>query len=421
MTTPTADKLRIYFASKYLSADDDAITQQTADAGGSVSTIVDAALTQANDYWNGAVGWFDGDTTTVALQGVFFHVRDFDAATDTLTLAKNLPAAPAAGDTYRLVLGGNWRSSQECFGMTAGGDLPELVAVTGSNITGLTLKKCSALLGAGTLTVFYDQSEDELKIKMTGDADYGAALDVSGNVTDGIVFCEDGQSWLQVDTVAASLPVGDQTDTWTLAYPERTFSPDYEGYEGSAGKTRYRLAVVKNTDGAETMVGLAVYAAVPAGTATTVGAGESLGTVEGSFAATDASDWPAASFWIKNTTVDDCRYVKYRSGNTLYCAAAGAGLRGFTAGAWSEADAIEVMPEIDLGKDAPSTLQFENPATEETAPSGITFSDYASDIDALAITDLATGTTYGVWIREVIMPSHRAKADAIDDLYFNWS
>ena len=166
MATPTADKLRIYFPSKYLSVDDDPLTEYVADAGGSVRTIVDAALVQAADYWNGAVGFFEGDTTTAALQGEFFHVRDFDAATDTLTLSRDLPGVPVAGDTYRLVLGGNWRSSHETFGMTVSGDLPELLPVAGTNITGLTVKKASGLLGAGTLSLFYDQSEDLLYAKM---------------------------------------------------------------------------------------------------------------------------------------------------------------------------------------------------------------------------------------------------------------
>ena len=124
MATPTADKLRVHFPSKNLAADGDALPTYTADAGGALNAIVDAALTQADGYWAGAVGWFLGNTPTVALQGQFFHVKSFDAATDKLTLSRELPAVPAAGDTFRLVLGGNWRSSHETFGMLMGGVLP---------------------------------------------------------------------------------------------------------------------------------------------------------------------------------------------------------------------------------------------------------------------------------------------------------
>jgi len=80
-----------------------------------------------------------------------------------------------------------------------------------------------------------------------------------------------------------------------------------------------------------------VYADKPDGDATTIAAGESLGTAAGSFDADDASGWPTRSFWVKNTTVNtglgDCRYVKYRSGNTLACAAVDWATLDFTAGA----------------------------------------------------------------------------------------
>ena len=37
MPTPTADKLRVFFPSKYLAADGDALPQRTADAGGALN------------------------------------------------------------------------------------------------------------------------------------------------------------------------------------------------------------------------------------------------------------------------------------------------------------------------------------------------------------------------------------------------
>lgn len=504
MGTPTPDALRGYFASKYLASDGGTITQQTADAGGSATTIVDAALTQADDYWNGAVGWFDGATTTTALQGQFFHVRDFDAATDTLTLAQSLPAAPAAGDAYYLVLGGNYRGNIELFGLTLDGDQPEEVSVTGTNVTGLTITKAAATLDLGTLSVFYDQSADELFIKVGADA-YGVALDVSSDVSAGIVYDDTGNGWIQVNVTNASLPGSDQTDTFALAKPKRTFVPDFEGYEtgSTGGHSRYRLEVVKNTDGADTMVDLSAWLETPSGTDTTVAAGESLGTGEGSFAATDAGDWPTQGFWVRNTTANagagDCRYVKYRSGNTLYClavdwgtlafdagsteivagdtitdATSGAtaivdqivvssgtwggsdaagtmilkdvsgtfgdnnniqvsaatcavadgasalGYRGYAATTWSAADAIEVMPDVDIGLDAPSSSQFESPASIYTAPSGVSFSSPGSEEDALLIGDLAAGGLYGVWRREVILDQARARNDLDVSVNYTW-
>jgi len=338
MATPTADKLRVYFPSKHLTADGDALPEYTAD-GGTLDTIVDAALTQVDGYWDGALGWFEGDTLTSDLQGQFFHVRSFDAATDTLELSRDLPAAPQAGDTFRLVLGGNWRSSHETFGMLVGGQLPELEPVSGVNITGLTIKKASALLAEGTLTVQYTHSLQILRIKMDAQ-DLGVGLDVSTSVTDGIIFAADGQAFIQVDVVAGSLPGADRVDTWTLAYPERTLTPDYEGYETKndvGGKTRYRLECVKNVDSVDPMVDLTVYTGKPAGMGTAVASGHSLGPGAGSFDVDDASDWPTKGFWIRNKTVNagagDCRYVNYRSGNTLYCFGVEWAVLGFDLGA----------------------------------------------------------------------------------------
>lgn len=69
----------------------------TADSA-AASTLVDAALTEADDYWNNAIlktirGTGAGQQRTVT---------DFVAATDTLTVSPNWTANPAAGTIYLL-------------------------------------------------------------------------------------------------------------------------------------------------------------------------------------------------------------------------------------------------------------------------------------------------------------------------------
>jgi len=504
MGTPTADKLRYYFASKYLVADGGTITEQTADSG-TATTIVDAALTQADDYWNGAVGRFEGDTTTAALRGQFFHVKDFTASSDTLTLARSLPGVPVSGDTYKMFIGGNYRGDTELYGLSMNGSLPELISTTGTNVTGLTITKASQQLDIGTMSVFYDFSQDELYIKVGAD-NYGPGLDVSGDVSAGIITDDTFNGWIQVDVVAGSLPGDNQTDEFILAKPERTLTPDYEGYETAIdgdGYTRYMLEVVKNTDSTDSMVGLEAYTNKPAGTATTMASG-GLTTAAGSFVATDASDWDSRGLWVKNTTVNggagDCRYIKYRSANSFYSQAvewatlsfdggtteivkgatiedetSGAtavvdqivvtsgtwggndaagdmilkavdgdfgdgnniqvssstyavadgdsalGMRGYTAVSWSPADSIEPMSDVDLGADAPSTDQFENPSTVYTAPENVTFTDYPSTTDALPLTELAAGSIYGIWRREWIVSDARARSDVDSSINSFWS
>jgi hypothetical protein len=506
MPTPTADKLRTYFASRYLAADGDPLAQYTVDSA-TVRTLVDAALTEASGYWDGAVGWFDPDTTTPALQGAVFHVQTFDGATDTLTLSRDLPAAPQAGDTFRLALGGNRRSGRETFGMVVGGEMPEFSPVVCTNITGLTIHRASARLGANDLYIDYDQSRQEITIQVGSGGSPGPALDVSVDVTGEAIHAADDQGYIIVDVVAASLPGADDQEVFTLAYPRGYFCPDYEGYEtGGEGKIRYRLEVCRNNDPADTMVDLCVHTVSPGGAATTIAAGQSLTPEAGTIDIDGGADWPGRSFWVRNVDANagagDCRYVKYRSGPTLYCEAAsdwtrlafdngtnapsigdvvdgansgasgrivsiqlnsgdwstndaagflylssvtgdfndnenlensglvfaladGAdvkGLRDHTAANWNAGDHLQVMPDIDLGLDAPDgSSQFENPTSESHAPATITFSAPTDEEDALYMGDVASGVMRGVWRREWIMDNHRARKEIIADAVYFWA
>lgn len=65
-------------------------TALVADAGGSTTTLLDAALTEAADYWNGALVI----PTSGALAGAFRYVSDFSASADTLTVITPWASAP---------------------------------------------------------------------------------------------------------------------------------------------------------------------------------------------------------------------------------------------------------------------------------------------------------------------------------------
>jgi hypothetical protein len=505
MATPTADKLKIHFPSRYLTSDNDPLPELTASSG-TLDTITDTSLTDPDGYWDGALGWFEGDTLTPALQGQFFHVKSYDSLSHTLLLSRELPAAPTTNDTYRLVIGGRRRSSHETFGMLAGGVLPELKPVSGVNISGLTIKKASGLLQEGMLTVEYTESLQILRIRM-GSQPLGVGLDVSTSVTDAVIFTEDGQAFIQVDVIAANLPTSDQADTWTLSYPERTFTPDYEGYEtqnGIGGKTRYRLECLTNADPVDPMVDLTVYTGKPVGAETAISTGQSLDLEEGSFDVDDAMDWPTRGFWIRNKTVNsgdgDCRYVNFRSGNTLYClavewamlafdggtnqisqgdeitdASSGAtaivdqvlveggdwstnnavgmlllkrvsgvfgddhllqvssitmavangedvpGLRGYVGMNWSDGDAIELMPDIDIGMDKPPLNLYKDPSSVTIAPDDVDFMTVSDKDSAIDLGNLAPGKLQGVWRREWIMDGHQSRSGIIGDTRYSWS
>mgnify|MGYP001574705589 CR=1 FL=1 len=74
------------------------ILAAVADTGGSTTTIIDAALTQAADYWNGGL-------LVISSGGALGDVRlisDFNATTDTLTVIRPFTSTPAIADTYDL-------------------------------------------------------------------------------------------------------------------------------------------------------------------------------------------------------------------------------------------------------------------------------------------------------------------------------
>lgn len=77
----------------------------TADAGGDANTIIDAVLTQADDYWNFALVTITDTTDNLAPIGETAVVLDFAAGTDEITLATNLTAGVDAGDTYTVEFG----------------------------------------------------------------------------------------------------------------------------------------------------------------------------------------------------------------------------------------------------------------------------------------------------------------------------
>jgi len=397
-------ELKIYHTSKYLTADGDPLTEHTADAGGTITSIVDAALTEAEDYWDGAIVRFEDDTTTAALRGHLAYVTDFDAATDTLNVAYSMPAAPVAGDTYRLIFGAKYRSSNEVQGKT--------VDAGTSNITGAVVNYASYGNPDGNGTLRYYNATDTMRWQASGDAEEGDAEDVSADAT--ITFySEDRSKFIRVTITAASLPATDQSDTITLSTPEGVWIPDTVGAESAAGKTSYHSVVYKNE--ATTDARNLRFHVSPPVTASTTTAG-TLGTAAASLAVTDGSSMPANSFWLYNSTKDDVRFIDRRSGNTLYAYAAGSGddRRGFTAVSWDSGDSIEVYPDIDISFEDDTAGLF------STDISGFTYTAPTTEGSGIRNTDLAAGDITLLAVREVVPAGIRARADVLTTVTVSW-
>src|SRR3990172_1026089 len=76
-----------------------ALVTGTSDAGGSTSTMLDAARTEADDVWNGAWILF----TSGAVANQVRLITDFVAATDTLSFTPDATASIGAGITYEIL------------------------------------------------------------------------------------------------------------------------------------------------------------------------------------------------------------------------------------------------------------------------------------------------------------------------------
>ncbi|MCL2119702.1 MAG: hypothetical protein FWH27_14900 [Planctomycetaceae bacterium] len=351
MATPTPDQLGIFYTSKDLTTTGAVLPDRVIGSGATLTSLPIPTLNEATDFWNGAIGFFVGTGTTAALRGVTFHVRSWDNAGKRLALAQPLPIVPAAGDMVRLVQSGRTASNHEVLNMKVSGKQPEIEGVAGTNVTGVTIKRASALLGEGTLTLTYTYSTRTLAIRM-GSGNNGPEVTLTGNAINLPIYNSDLSGYILVDVVYSSLATANRTDTFTLAAPKGNLIPNYEGYETNdgVGRTRYHLVVAKNkaTVVQDAMNAFSIWTGKPPGSTTTTTATSSPSyTAPASIAVSNASTWPTRGFWIRNRAANagagDLRYVDYRSGNTLYIKAINWGWVNFTSGS------IELKPGMTIG------------------------------------------------------------------------
>jgi hypothetical protein len=407
----TVANFRLYYPLKTNSADGQALTQQTSDGGGTVRTIISSGLTQADNYWNGAVGFFDAATATAALRNRFFHVKDFDAASDTLTLFADLPAVPGATDTFRLVLGGNWRTTWPVPGLTAGAP---------TNVTGVSITHAAYKNGTGNGTLAFTASGQTLKWTAPGDA-AGAAVAVGAGGTFNL-FSDTDSMWIEVSVTPGSLPGTNQSDTIALSQPSGIFLPNEEGDETNLGKTRYHALPFRNNHATDSLFDLLAYLVKEVSTAADTTTTSTLidgGGGNATLTCASLTNWPASG-WIYNVDKNDARYYYNLSGLSMRILDPGAGVRGKTSVAWDNGDDVQLWPDIDIGKGTVAAGQFENPADEVTTPSGVTFTTPTSSGAGLSWGDFSAVTVGVLWIREVIPVGTRAKASVLSQIQFQF-
>lgn len=327
MATPTPEMIGIYYASKNLDSNGFVI-ERTVGTNSTAMSFTVENIDEPSDVWNGAIGFFVGGSSL--LLGQTFHVRYWNKDTNTVTLSTPLPAIPAAGDKFVMFAGGKEASDREVLCMKLSGKQPEIQAVAGSNVSSVTIKKVSPVLGEGTLTLYYTNSNGvkSLQIRMGTSGNYGPSVAITEDMQGVVLFAPDLVGYIVVDVVYGSLSTSSsRTDTFTVTAPKGNMIPNFEGYETNdgIGRTRYHLFAVKNkaTNPEYPVSGMMLWTGKPSGTATTCSNSYSVPiTAAQAINVADASAWPTRGFWVRNKTANngngDLRYVDYRSGNTLY-------------------------------------------------------------------------------------------------------
>jgi len=394
--------LEIYYSGKDLVSDGEAPTTHEADSG-TVNTIVEADLTQGDDFFNGGIiEWLTG-----ANSGLFSSVKDFDSASDTITLDEDLPVAVAVSDDFKIFLPlGGFRADE----------LIESVEATApSNVTGVVIDRVAAFndLGIGTLEFIFNGGGGAEALRWTAPGD--AAGSQVNTPADGTFTLTSGDisKALRVTVTFASLPGSDQSDSITITQPRHRLQGPILGAENAAGVTRYAAFFPRNGNATDKLFTITVF--LRTGTwidnagvqqtaaATTVGAGGYAAAGAVTIPVADASDYPQRGHILNQDTNEIMQYNS-RDGDNFTVSAAARGIRGSSAAAGSLSDDIILIPPIDIGIETPSGGgNIQTITDENTAPAAISFSAPISEATGLLIGDFDPTDQHGVWIRETVI------------------
>lgn len=376
----------------------------------SVTQVTDAKTfrcdsLEADDFWDDAI--FYGVTGT-NVSDQWNHVKsntNVGGTANDLVLAIGLPGNPSIGNTFKLIHPGKndmYRSNEAIPGMTH---------TDPTNVTGVDITYVSFTNGTGDGTLSYTSSGQLLQWGAPGDV-LGAGVACSAT-TPMTLYSGDDSKFIRVyiDNLG-NLPVSNAVDSdITLSQPTARVIPNTEAYQSETGITRYIAVFFKNNNSTDTMNELKAWVDRRANVNTTSTSG--LVIENSSFTVTDASSMPARSFWLLNTTRDDCRYVRYRSGNTLYTSAATGGLRGKTAVAWTAGDNISVWTDVDI---AEGTLTSNHLGTL----SSYSYSSPTAYDDGIDYSNFAPSDLGAVVLREVVLDTVYPIESVISNLHFKW-
>lgn len=392
--------LYYYYPNCLAAADGTALTVFNL-AAGSTDKILNSDATQADDYWNDAL--FEGISGTY-LEGEWNHVKDFANTSGVVTLAQSLPGAPTTPGTFHLIHMGKdsaYRSSNVISG---------LISTDPVNVTGVVIDYVPFTNGTSTTgTIAFTYSTLMMTWAAPSDA-AGEPVDVSSNGTY-TLYSADTSKYIRITVTSSSLPTSDQSDNLTLSQPNGRVIPNTEAYQSETGIIRYIAVFFKNENVTDTMNEFRGWVD-PRVSATTVTT-STLSTSEDILTVNDGSSFPANSYWILNENKDDCRYVRYRSGDDFYCAAS-VGLRGKLAQSWDVSDTVSCWTDVDITK---ATLSADALPPNLSTLTYSTPMDYDSGLDWVSI---APSTIGAVVMRETVLDVVYPIYSILTSLKFKW-
>ena len=375
-----AHDLQFYISKFDGSADGEALTDFAVVAGSTVDKLINTGLTEADDYFN--------DSIVHMSTGEYSHVENSDQSGTYLDLFRSLSATPAG--TFNVIPVGtaansNYRSSER---------IPGLVST--SFMAGIDSYYVAHINGTGQAYLSWDEGLSEMSFKAPGDTVYGAGVEISGDGTY-YIYGQPSSSgsvdkYIEITVTDLSLPAVDTIDSLTITRTEAVTLPNTAGEQSAVGIVRYILLPFKNNSSTD------IARRVSASPSLAVVADSNVdGAWDNSitpFDIDDATGFPTASFWVLNETTDDCAYIRYRSGNTLYPSARTGVLRGKTASAWADDDVIRTWSDVDIALAAPVADLF---------PADLSSLSFTSGDENLVIGNMAIGDIYGVCVRETVL------------------
>lgn len=294
---------------------------------------------------------------------------------------------------------GNYRSSTQLGG---------LVAAITSPITGITVTYVSPQNATGNGTLTATSSTTLAWTAPSGTQ--GAAVTITNG---GTVVLEDGTDKGAYIIVTSSTATVSGAATLALNLPANNVISmnDAAPAETSAGSTKYRAIMLKNTSGVALNN---VYAYLPQFGTTRVTAGGQLGASGAgtiSISSGNFNDYPASGFARieqSDGTLREIVYYASRTSTTLTIAATGRAQMGTTAAAGSATDNVLGVAGLRIAGEAPTANAIQTIANETTAPTGRTWKTGVTTANGVNIGTLAAGAEYGVWIERTIAPNSTA-------------